>query len=413
MKRICIICAVLVLAPVLVISAEPIFFSAWGFRLDIPEGYELTGGDRKNSFSFSSSLGTSLDLVVYTGKVSASALAEEIEKKLSSQGKRHVFNYNNKEAAVIELCFVQGKNTLTGWALCLELESAALEGALFAPSAENGATAGTYLAALAYGPDKAELECLHLSALDSIEGSNGDRFMPGAMTEFFHPRGMWFSGDLANSRETAHFRENDAEASQSVVDREFEVMKFYLDSPLWQEAWKRFYRAIFKDSFDRLKNAAFLLERSWNGSVPGSGGDGNNPENTEQLEKRTAESYKIAAWALEWVQGFDYERDLMGSDFVNLVTAAREGRGDCDSRAMLWAVILMQANIPSGVMVSREYSHALGIADIEGQGARFPMQVEGGRTIRWLVAETTANVSLGLIGETVSEVDKWLGILFE
>ena len=41
------------------------------------------------------------------------------------------------------------------------------------------------------------------------------------------------------------------------------------------------------------------------------------------------------------------------------------------------------------------------------------MTDSGGREIKWLVAETTAKVSLGLIGETVSEISKWLGITFD
>jgi hypothetical protein len=98
----------------------------------------------------------------------------------------------------------------------------------------------------------------------------------------------------------------------------------------------------------------------------------------------------------------------MGSDFVNLVSAATEGRGDCDSRALLWAVILEQANIPAAIMVSRDYGHAMGLAGLDGAGARFDLEGKS-----WLVAETTAIVPLGLIGAGVSETSKWLGVSFE
>jgi hypothetical protein len=55
----------------------------------------------------------------------------------------------------------------------------------------------------------------------------------------------------------------------------------------------------------------------------------------------------------------------------------------------------------------------MGLADIAGEGARFPMKREdGGGETKWLVAETTAPVPLGLIGEGVSEITKWLGISF-
>ena len=107
------------------------------------------------------------------------------------------------------------------------------------------------------------------------------------------------------------------------------------------------------------------------------------------------------------MQGFKYERNLAGSDFVNLVSAVTEGRGDCDSRAMLWAMVLIQARIPAAIMVSRDYSHAMGLADISGSGARFKA---GG--INWLVAETTAKVGIGSINKDMSNTEKWLGVLF-
>jgi hypothetical protein len=80
---------------------------------------------------------------------------------------------------------------------------------------------------------------------------------------------------------------------------------------------------------------------------------------------------------------------------------------------MLWAIVLKHAGISTAIMVSREYGHAMGLADISGEGARFPMENEDGSgETKWLVAETTANVSLGLIGQGVSEINNWIGILF-
>jgi hypothetical protein len=386
--------------PALVLGAEPLYSPSWGFRLDLPEEYELTGGDHKNQFSFESPFGSYLDLAVYTDKQSAPALAAELETKLSNRGERHVFTFNGKQAVLMELRFANPslRNTsFTGWALCIELEQ----------------EPNSLLAAMAYGPDKAELQNLHLSVLDSIEGGEGDRRLPGPVTGYFHPRGAWIKGKLAGINQEVFFRENDARAAQSVVDREFGVMKFYTGSGRWQEAWKRFYRAIFKDSFDRLENAAFILERNWNNSVLGPSGEGIKAEEADRLGRRPGEAANIAAKALEWIQNFIYERDLMGSDFVNLVSAAQEGRGDCDSRAMLWAIILEQADIPAGIMVSREFSHAMGLADIEGEGARFPMKSGNVKETRWLVAEPIAKVSLGLIAESFSELSAWMGILFE
>jgi hypothetical protein len=387
-------------------EAESLNSPTWGFRLDLPEGYDLTGGDNRNQFTFSSSFGTFFDIAVYTNKTSTAALAGEIEKKLSNKGKKLVIPYNGTDAVVMELQFVNPlsrNTTYTGWALCMELEN---------PS--GTVRSGTaFLWAMAYGPAKAELQNLHLSALDSIEGGERDRRLPGAITEHLYPRGKWVQKNLSNTGQTAYFRENDEKAAQSVVDREYKVLQLYLNSPKWQEAWKRFYRAIYKDSFDRIANAAFMLERSWNNSVLGPSGEGINVEELRRMGKRGPEAAFIASKALEWVQSFTYERDTEGSDFVNLVSAAQEGRGDCDSRALLWAIVLTQSDISAHIMVSREHSHAMGLANVEGQGARFSMKDGSGKEVRWLVAETTTKVALGLIEETVSETAKWLGIYLD
>jgi hypothetical protein len=138
-----------------------------------------------------------------------------------------------------------------------------------------------------------------------------------------------------------------------------------------------------------------MLERHWKETAPGAPGTA------------VAADRILAEKALAWVQSFTYERDLLGSDFVNLVSAVFEGRGDCDSRAMLWAIIMEQANIPGAIMVSAGYSHAMGLVDLDGTGARFPL--EGNH---WLVAETTAPVPLGRIRADASEISQWLGITF-
>ena len=404
-------------------GGAPLFSQTWGFSLDIPEGCELAEGDGKSRFSFVSQFGTFLDVTVHTGTRSLEALAVENEAKFSGRGERNVFNYNGKAALLSRFSFPAparkgGQRTsasrFSGWALYLELNESEQKTARQGP--DTGKAARPILCVMSYGPEDKSLESLHLSALDSAAAGDEDRRTPGPVTEFAYPAGEWKRYRLAGTTEEAWFREGGEKAAQALVDREFAVLRRYIDSPRWQEAWKRFYRAIFRDSFDRLKDAAFILERSWNAQAfkeeaartkPGGGRPGAGTDAGGRARKARA----FAEKALAWVQNFRYERDLMGSDFVNLVSAAREGRGDCDSRAMLWAVLLEQAGIPSGIMVSREFGHAMGLADLEGEGARFPFK-EGSAEYRWMVAETSAKVSIGRIEQKVSEITKWLGIVF-
>jgi hypothetical protein len=371
------------------IQAEPFVSPTWGFRIDLPEGYAYTGGDGRNRFSFADGEGAALDLVVYSGGAyhSVQALAEDIQKRLGNRGDASVFVYRDRPAAILELEFARTGSSssgrtqnYSGWGLCTELER------------KDGGPP-PLLAALAYGPaEKAALKVLAVSALDSIAPAPSDERAPGPMTEFAFPREASRRTPLANAQAQALLDGIDAEAAQALADREFEVLRLYTESPKWKEAWIRFYRMIYRDAWDRLADAAFALERSWN---------------RDAAEDETAREREITAKALSWVQSFAYERDLLGSDFVNPVSAAVEGRGDCDSRALLWAIILGHANIPAAIMVSREYGHAMGLADIDGPGARFEAD---GR--KWLVAETTAPVAPGLIAADNADPAKWIGVTF-
>jgi hypothetical protein len=390
------------------LQAEPLVSPTWKFQLDLPEGYEYAGGDGKDRFSFATEDGAVLDLVVYPGGTYASveALAEDIQKRLNNRGDTDSFEYREKQAVIIELVFSapNRRGNFNGWGLCVELDNGEgpAPGALPPRAAPPGALAQgglpPLLVALAYGPeDMAAIQYLSLSALDSIAPTPADARSPGIMTEFAFPRDKPQRVKLANTQAEALIDKIDAEAAQYIADREFKVLSYSAGTPRWKEAWVRFYRMIYRDAYDRLADAAFALERSWNQSGSGAA----NTEHPAQLPAETA------AKALAWVQSFTYERDFMGSDFVNPVSAALEGRGDCDSRALLWAIILEQANIEAAIMVSREYSHAMGLADIPGPGARFELDRK-----QWLVAETTSAVALGRIAAGNSDPSKWIGVNF-
>ena len=359
------------------VFAESLYSPTWGFFLDLPEGYEYADGDGRDRFSFAGPGGAMFDLAIYNGSYAdTEELVEDINTRIGNRGDVDFFRYRNRQAAIIKLTF----GSYDGWGLCVELDG-------------SGTARPPMLLALAYGPgDIRELELFHISALDSIAPSLAERRYPGPVIEYSYPRGRARSVTLADGAITAMVLENDAEAAQVLIEREFQILQYYANAENWQEAWMRYYRFIYRDSFDRLASAVSALVRNFGGY----------PADSDEARRAFAQR------ALTFVQGFRYERDLSGSDFLNLVTTVTEGRGDCDSLAILWAIILANANIRSAFMVSRQYSHAMGLADIAGTGARFELS-----GIRWLVAETTANVDIGLIAQDVSDPQHWLGVVFE
>jgi hypothetical protein len=367
---------VFLLIPLSGLPAAP-YVSPWGFRIDLPPGYQAQGGAGDAGLSFRNPRGAIFEIGVNRGTGPEKYL-ESVLSRLGIRTETESFEYHGRKAALAELEFSLGA-AYRGWGLCLEREN-------------------DLLLALAYGPAGTEdLDILHLSCLDSIAPTQAEQRYCGPVTEFAWPRGPLREIPLFNTQIKALFAEEDAEAAQGLIDREFQVLRYFEKGPQWQEAWRRFYRMIYRDSWERIAHAAFLLERRWAAE--------DLPPEKAALDRW---EIRLASRALSYVQDFTYERNLMKSDFVNLVSALTEGRGDCDSRALLWALILAQANIDAGIMVSRDYSHAMGIADIEGQGARFPFEGK-----QYLVAETTTKVEPGLIAQNMSEIGKWMGIVFE
>jgi hypothetical protein len=364
----------ILLVPVFVFS-EALYSPTWGFYLDLPEGYDFIDGDGKDRFSFKGPSDAMFDLLVDNGRYrTIRELTADINKRLGNSGEADFFNYHDRQAAIIKLTF--GENH--GWGVCVELDGSANQSPM--------------LLALAYDQqDSDALELLHISALDSICPSIVERYYPGPVIEYSYPRGEVKPVVLAGGI-NALIREDDAKAAQALIEREFTILQLYTKSPYWQTAWERYYRLIYRDSYDRITNPVFALARNWDGY------------NADTVEKKKV----FAQRALDFVQGFEYKRNLNGSDFVNLVSAVTEKSGDCDSRSMLWAIILSHIDIRAAMMVSPQYAHAMGLADIEGNGARFEHL-----GTKWLVAETTANVGIGLIDIEQSNPRNWIGISFQ
>ena len=369
-------------------GAESLHSPTWGFRIDLPEEFYYVDGDGRNSFAFACDAGASFAIRMYAQGAypSVQGVAQDIKARLRSDGDIDYFEYNKKKAAIIKLAMTVSGEQLFGWGLCIALS-------------ENE-TNSPFLTALAYGPDEGvELLGLYFSCLDSIIPTDSERRFPGPIATYAYPRDTMVQKTIAGTGSEAPVGTLDAEAAQATVDREFAVLRRYEKSPAWKEAWIRFYRAIFRDSYERLAGIAFAFERDWYNETQGKG---NAPE--------ADNAWEFAQYALTWVQGFAYERDLLGSDFVNVVSAALEGRGDCDSRSMLWAIMLERNNIAATMMVSRDYSHAMGLVLIDSPVAgKAAFQFAG---YNWIVAETTDRVDMGLIEARVSDPAFWLGISF-
>jgi hypothetical protein len=364
------LCILLLLAFPTVLSAEILGSPEWGFAFDLPEGFALAEKSGTSRYHFTHELyPVDLQIACYPKAQfeSASKALSFVTEQFSSTGKNAALEWRHRDAAVSQLSFAG----YAGWALAAELDGGKGWLVMAVYTAEARAT---------------ELEPLMISTLDTIATDDGSWFESGPMTAFAWAKEGSVTVGWSDGTHTLQvpFNAIDAEANQSVVDREFGLLTSYLDTPYVYDAWKRYYRIIWRDGWSRLTKPAFLLA-----SVL--------PEDPASL----------AAAVLAWTQTFTYERNFDGSDFVNLPDAFATKTGDCDSRAMLMVILLNQMGVDAVLLVSPEYSHAVAAVDCPGPGARFTV---GNK--QYLIADTTSKEKMGMIAQDMADPNKWFAVSF-
>lgn len=352
------------------LAGEALTSPEWGYSIDLPEGFSLINKNGNTRYLFSHDMfPLDLQLALYPKtqfKESSDALLF-VAKQLSSSGEIASFDWRWRKAAITELDF-QGK---AGWALAVELAND---------------TGFLVMASFTDAARKTELENVMISTLDSVFTDDGSYFESGPMTSFAWAKEKNITGLYQNGSTKIEVPLNsiDAEANQSIVDREFQILTAYLDSPLVYEAWKRYYRLIYRDAWSRLVKPGFIVANS----LP--------------LDAKSR-----SAQLLEWTQTFTYERNREGSDFNSLPEAFVSRNADCDSRSLLLVLLLNQMGIDAVLLVSPEYSHSVAAIDCPGEGARFAV---GNK--KYLIADTTAKVGLGMIAQTMADSSKWFAVTF-
>ena len=105
------------------------------------------------------------------------------------------------------------------------------------------------------------------------------------------------------------------------------------------------------------------------------------------------------------VQNFEYYRTGTVSDLTSPIETAYNMSGDCDSRAILFIILLDYFGIDSVLLVSTEYSHSAAGVDIQGEGAKIRFNNKD-----YLFAELTSIVDLGLVDITMADPSGWITI---
>lgn len=373
--------------------AEIISSQNYQFAIDLPEGFVLSDTDGNGTaYEFTHSvlpIQTAVRLYESSRYASAySALSDSLHK-LSGTGELSNFNWRNTQSSIAQFTMEPFPSQRQyGWGLAIPIPAV-----------------NSILVILAYTPENIgdSLDPILLSILDSVYTDRGSYFTAGPVTSFAFPATESQSVDLCIYDDTViqtQIQKDDAEANKFVIEREFSILQTFFTikelSPYLMESYKRYYRLIFRDGYDRLKQASFDIYNHLNETL-----------NTDGITIEQEREQQILTILLDWVQNMQYGRDLSGSDFTPLPLVLQGQKSDCDGRVMLLAVLLTHMNFKTALFVSPEKGHAiLGVAcDLPG----FKFSVDG---IEYLMCETIENVTPGLIPQNMSDPNVWLVVPF-
>jgi hypothetical protein len=369
------------LALLVFIAASPVaakeLAADTGASVDMPSGFTAGDGDGKTRFSyFDPDGGMEYDILIFgPGRyATADAMAADLLGQMGSTKESSHFTYQRHAAVMADLAFPLNGSPRKGYAVFI--------------SGPGRAESSYALVATADSSQFDSYSELIISCLDAFSIDHNARRYPGPVSQFLFPwpadRNETKTVVLPSGSVTLPWSTAEGAQELSVAEREYRVLTRYLDSDtLWMDAWARYYRMVYRESAARLDAFTEAFSRTLPRDDP-----------TESARR-----------VLAWVQGFVYERDFAGIDFVPPLVAAFEQRGDCDSRAVVMAIILERLGIDAVLMVSRSYSHAMLAVDVPGGGQRFPF---GGK--EYLVAETTARVGIGMIDPSQTDLSQWLGV---
>ena len=300
----------------------------------------------------------------------ADDMYENIKVGLAAQGEPVSFSYSGREAVFADLSFVNGRISVRGHAVFINTEK--FDYIILAYSQMH-----------VYEANRDFL----LSCIDSFAINNDERFVPGPVSQFYHPDKDTESVmlEINGINVYTEVNINEIDAAAMLIEREARMLVTYTNYNEFVSAWHRYYRIIYRDNYLRLENIVELLE-----------------DNFRLRQKSTKDKVVLL---LDWIQNFDYYRTGTTSDLTSPVETAYFMSGDCDSRALLFIILLNYLNIDSILLVSTEYSHSAVGVDMEGNGAKIRFNNKD-----YLFAELTSVVDIGLVDSTMADPAGWISI---
>lgn len=358
------------------LSAGEWYLGDSGCSAFLPEGWTIFSREDRDRISFISPEGDVIYQVsVYPGDLYASdtlMMEDHLAGLTILEADQSQFLYRGRSCSLADLTLDSEGIPVRGWFLFIDREDY-----------------DYYLTAIT-SPDNYERALpLILSCLDGFSPDEESRKQPGAVSTLIRSAGGSDRRDVLEFPLGAlEYTWNDVteEAGRLLIEREAAILSGYNTPEVFDEAWKRYYQLIYRNSAGDLDDLARQLERVLS--------------DLDDTEK--------AKILLQWLQDFEYGSTDRFSDLMTSTESLLARTGDCDSLAIIYITLLNKMGVPSLLMVSREFSHAMAAVAVPAEGAGFSFENQ-----RFVVAEMTKNVALGQIAAEMADISKWVIIPFE
>lgn len=395
--------------------SEEVIDNEWGYSLNLPAGYKIAEQDGEGLsvlFTHDKIPVQVVSKVYKKGSISPLNGAEDALRNAMRRLPNCNFDISTvpyrRDTAAVSCFNMTLEKDMEGWACAAPLPLSGGEVVVIAYTPSKGKVQGDGGSNKEGGgsdrvDSKKDIEegestwlSVIVSVLNSLATDTGSLHEAGIMSRFAYPdtgvKNVTLEIDGVSINTSID--KSDEAAADFAVSTEYAVLSLYANDPLYQEAWKRYYRAIFRDSYGRLKNASSDINNALR----------------DKARLSPSEGYYKASALLKWVQDMPYARGGNAADFISL-PAAIAGEGcDCDTRSLLLCTLLENMDIKCAIFVSPVYSHALfGIAipsRDKSENARLKCDGE-----EYLLGETTAHgIPLGMVAAEHKNAQRWMGI---
>ena len=363
------------------LHAQAISSSIYNFSIEPPVEWEASSDKLGKTFLFTSAdKKFSLILSVKDkGKTdnpqaAMSSLIKDLGPQISDV-QQASFLYNNYPSALGSYIIKEKKESLFAFLLCIIAEKY------------------EYWLHVSFQGNHLSNENLALlySALDSFALGSLGRITPGPITQFDAPVNTVKTPvkarlNLGGQDLSLDMDKEQAEAAQRLVEREALIMSRYKErNTLAFLAWVRYYRFIYRDNYMRLQPLVKLL----------------------QGHMRSKDKDALAAELLPFCQNYSYERFSTPSDLIAPYASILSQKGDCDSSALTYLILLNHMQITGALLLSQTLGHAVVGVLSNTEGTSMQVMKE-----RYVIAELTTKQPLGTVPAKVANTKDWFPIIF-